>query len=121
MKVANAYAIKDVLNACDYYFKNTHRRVYFEYTLCKGVNDSDENAKELAKLLKGRVAHINIIALNSVAEADLESVSRKDAYKFCDILTKAGLSASVRRTLGADIDGACGQLRNKIIDETGNK
>ncbi|MBQ8749235.1 MAG: 23S rRNA (adenine(2503)-C(2))-methyltransferase RlmN [Clostridia bacterium] len=121
MKVANAYSIKEILDACDYYFEKTHRRVYFEYTMCKGVNDSEDNAKELAKLLKGRVAHVNIIALNAVKEANLETVNKKDAYKFCEILTSAGLSASVRRTLGADIDGACGQLRNKILDETGNK
>ncbi|MGN1227313.1 MAG: 23S rRNA (adenine(2503)-C(2))-methyltransferase RlmN [Christensenellales bacterium] len=120
MKVANAYSIKEILKACDYYFDKTHRRIYFEYTLCRGVNDSDENAKELARLLKGRVAHINVIALNEVSEAKLESVTRKDAYKFCAILTEMGLSASVRRTLGADIDGACGQLRNKIIDEADN-
>ncbi len=117
MKVANAFTIKQILDACDYYFEKTHRRVYFEYTLCAGVNDSEENANELARLLKGRVAHVNIIALNAVKESNLKTIERKDAYKFCQILLDNGLSASVRRTLGADIDGACGQLRNKIIDE----
>ena len=121
MKVANAYSIKDVLKACEYYFEKTHRRVYFEYTLCKGVNDSIENVKQLYTLLKGKVAHINLITLNEVKESSLSAVNKKEAYKFCKELNDLGISASVRRTLGADIDGACGQLRNKIIDETDNK
>lgn len=118
MKVANAYSIKQILEACDYYFEKTHRRVYFEYTLCKGVNDDPKHAEELVSLLRGRVAHVNIIALNAVKESRLQTIDRKYAYKFCQMLTSGGLSASVRRTLGADIDGACGQLRNKIIDES---
>ena len=120
MKIANVYSIAEIMKACDYYFEKTHRRVYFEYTLCKGENDTEQDAVALASLLKGKVAHINLITLNEVRESKLKSVNKKQAYEFCKMLSDLGISASVRRTLGADIDGACGQLRNKIIEETGN-
>jgi 23S rRNA (adenine2503-C2)-methyltransferase len=117
MPVARKYSIKSILNACDYYLKKTKRRFYIEYTLCKGVNDSSECAEELAKLLKGKVCHINVINLNKVKERNLNSVSGKDANNFVNKLCSLGLSATLRRTLGQDIDGACGQLRKRIMDE----
>lgn len=121
MPIAKVYKISEILQACDYYFDKTKRRVYFEYTLCKGVNDAKEDAISLSKLVKGRVAHINLIPLNNVVESDLNSIARKDAYKFCEELNNLGVSASVRRTLGADIDGACGQLRNKILNNVSDE
>lgn len=117
MPIANKYSIKEILKACDYYFEKTSRRVYFEYTLCKGINDSDKNVEELKTLLKGKVCHINVINLNEVKERNLKAVKKGEASEFVKKLENAGLSATLRRTLGEDIDGACGQLRKRIIDE----
>ena len=83
--------------------------------MIKGKNDSEEDVKRLAKLLKGFNCHINVIPLNSVKERELEGTTRLFAYKFVDKLKACGLSATVRRTMGEDIEGACGQLRNKIL------
>lgn len=116
MNVAKAFSIKEVIEASDYYYEKTHRRVYYEYTLCKGVNDSFESADRLIKLLKGKVCHINVINLNAVKERNLQSAEGNYAYKFCEYLVKGGLSATVRRSLGQDIDGACGQLRKRLMD-----
>ena len=114
MPIANVYKIKDILSACDYYFEKTGRRVIFEYSLIDGVNASEENMLELSKVLKGRSCHVNLIPLNSVKEKNLMGVERKRAYYLCGILEKNGISATVRRTMGEDIEGACGQLRNKL-------
>ena len=114
MPVANAYKIEDILKACDYYFEKTGRRVYFEYSLISGVNDSDKIIEELAKLLKGRQCHVNLIPLNSVKEKNLVGATRKRAYVLAGKLEKLGVSATVRRTMGEDIEGACGQLRNRL-------
>ncbi len=117
MPIANAYTIKEILAACDYYFEKTGRRICFEYSLIEGVNDSDENIKTLAKILKGRSCHVNLIPLNSVKEKKLMGVNRKKAYKIAEELGELGISATVRRTMGEDIEGACGQLRNRIGGE----
>lgn len=114
MPVANAYKIEDILKACDYYFEKTGRRVYFEYSLISGVNDTDKVIEELAKVLKGRQCHVNLIPLNSVKEKNLIGVTRKRAYVIAGKLEKLGISATVRRTMGEDIEGACGQLRNRV-------
>lgn len=116
MPIANRYSIAEIIDACKYYFNKTHRRIIFEYTLIKDVNDSDKCAEELAERLKGFPAHVNIIPLNYVKERNLKSPSSKDAYVFLGKLEKLGLSATVRRTLGSDIGGACGQLRNSILE-----
>ena len=115
MPIANAYKVEQILSACDYYFEKTGRRFIFEYSLVKGENDSQECIDELIKLLKHRPCHINIIRLNEVKENNLKSTTDKQAYAFCDKLVKGGLSATVRRLNGADIGGACGQLRNSFI------
>lgn len=115
MKVAQAYTIKEVLDACKYYFDKTGRRFIIEYTMIKGVNDSFQDADRLAKLLKGLTCHVNVINLNPVAERDLKPSPKHNVYAFVDKLTSLGISASVRRTLGDDIDGACGQLRRKVL------
>ena len=116
MPIANSYSIDEIVEACKYYFNKTGRRVIFEYTLIKGVNDSKFSAQELCKRLKGLSCHINVIPLNEVKERHLKSVTRKECYDFADILEKGGLSATVRRTMGEDISGACGQLRTSFLE-----
>ncbi len=114
MPIANAYKIEEILRACDYYFNKTGRRICFEYSLIDGVNDGQEQIKELAKVLKGKTCHVNLIPLNSVKEKKLIGTSRKKAYKIAEELETLGISATVRRTMGEDIEGACGQLRNRV-------
>ncbi len=117
MPIANAYSIKEILNACSEYFTITGRRYIFEYVLINGKTNLKRHADELIKILKGRPCHINLIRLNAVSENDLEAVSEKEAYNFLGLLTKGGLSATLRRQMGVDIDGACGQLRQKYMEE----
>ena len=117
MPVAKAYKIADVLKACDYYFEKTGRRYYFEYTLIQGENCDETHADALAKLLKGKPCHINLIRLNEVKERDLKALGDKDAYRFLGRLEKGGLSATLRRQIGVDIGGACGQLRNSYLEK----
>ncbi len=116
MPIANKYSIKEVVDASKYYFEKTGRRVIFEYALIKGVNDSLSCAKQLAKVLKGFPHHINLIPLNEVKERGLKTVSRLDAEKFRDELKKQGASVTIRRTIGENLEGACGQLRNKLLE-----
>ena len=116
MPVANAYSIKEILDACSYYFKKTGRRYIFEYVLIKGENDTFRHADELISLLKGRPCHVNLIRLNEVKERGLKGDTEKKAYVFLDRLLKGGLSATLRRKMGEDIDGACGQLRQRYLN-----
>ena len=117
MPIANKYSIKEIISASKAYFEKTGRRIIFEYALINGVNDSLLCAKELAGVVRGFPAHINLIPLNEVKERGLKTVSRKNAEKFCETLKNLGCSVSIRRTIGENIEGACGQLRNKIINE----
>ena len=117
MPVAKTYKINQILDACANYFEKTGRRYIFEYVLIKGENDSQRHADALINLLSGRPCHINLIRLNEVKENDLKSGTDKDAYRFMGVLEKAGLSATVRRKMGEDIDGACGQLRQRYLEE----
>ena len=117
MPIANRYSIKEIIDSCRSYFDKTGRRIYFEYTLIKGVNDSDEDIERLSKLLRGLNCHVNIIPLNSVKERNLTGTTRLYAYKFADKLNEKKVSATVRRTMGEDIEGACGQLRNKFLKD----
>ncbi|MBO5575089.1 MAG: 23S rRNA (adenine(2503)-C(2))-methyltransferase RlmN [Ruminococcus sp.] len=112
MPVNNKYDINELIQACKHYFEVTGRRISFEYALISGHNDSRSDAKELSELLKGFICHINIIPVNKIKERDFHS-DRKAAYRFRDMLDEYGLNATVRRTLGADIDAACGQLRRE--------
>ena len=116
MPIANRYSISQIIKACKDYYQKTGRRIYFEYTLIKNANDTMADVKRLASLLKGFNCHVNIIPLNTVKERSLKGTSRLEAYKFCDLLKDNGLSATVRRTMGEDIAGACGQLRNSLLD-----
>ena len=117
MPIAKAYKISEILKACDYYFKKTGRRYYFEYTLIEGENCDEEHAKALVILLKGKPCHVNLIRLNEVKERSLKSIGDKQAYRFLGMLEKGGLSATLRRQIGVDIGGACGQLRASYLEE----
>lgn len=120
MPVAHTYSIKEILDACARYFDKTGRRYIFEYVLIKGENDTERHAKGLIELLKNRPCHVNLIRLNEVKERALKGGTEKDAYRFLGLLVKGGLSATLRRKMGEDIDGACGQLRQRYIEENNN-
>ena len=113
MPVNRAYPSEALLDACRRYYQATSRRISFEYAMIDGVNDSVENAKELIRRLKGLPAHFNLIPLNHVEESPLKPSSRAAVAAFQKTLEDAGIPATVRRTLGGDIDASCGQLRRK--------
>ena len=115
MPIANKYSIAEILKACEHYFERTGRRYIFEYSLIAGENCDAAHADELVKLLKGRPCHVNLIRLNEVKERDLKPITEKEAYRFLGLLEKGGLSATLRRQIGSDIGGACGQLRAGYI------
>ena len=119
MPIAKRYTIARLFEALDYYEKITSRRIIIEYTLIKDINSSKECAKELAQLLKGKGYHVNLIRLNEVPERGLKSTNEKEANEFLSILIHSGISATIRRTTGDDVSGACGQLRNKIAENKG--
>ena len=116
MPIAYKYEIDEVLEACDYYFENTGRRPTFEYSLVKGVNDREEDARELISMLKKRNCHLNLIPVNPIKERDFEKPDRKNALEFKNKLEKNGINVTIRRERGSDIDGACGQLRRRYTD-----
>jgi len=118
MPVNKAYPIDVLLEACRRYYAATSRRIHFEYAMIDGVNDSEANAKELLRRLKGLPAHVNMIPLNHVEESPLKPSSKAAVAKFQKILEDGGVTATVRRTLGGDIDASCGQLRRKYNKET---
>lgn len=115
MPVANKYDISEVLDACRYYFEQTKRRVTFEYSLVNGVNDTDEDAKELTALVKGMNCHINLIPVNPIKERDFVQPSGERVREFKNKLEKNGINVTIRREMGRDIDGACGQLRKRYV------
>ncbi len=117
MPVNKAYPIEEVIEACRRYYAATSRRIHFEYAMIDGVNDRERDAKELLKLLKGLPAHVNMIPLNHVEESPLKPSSRPAVARFQKILEDGGITATVRRTLGGDIDASCGQLRRKYTKE----
>ena len=117
MPVNKAYPIEVLLEACRRYYAATSRRIHFEYAMIDGVNDSEENAKELLRRLKGLPAHFNLIPLNHVEESPLKPSSKAAVARFQKILEDGGITATVRRTLGGDIDASCGQLRRKYTKE----
>ena len=113
MPIANKYELKEVLQACDDYFTKTGRRLTFEYSLVHGVNDTVEDAVELIHLLKGKNSHLNLIPVNPIVERTFEKPSKKNALAFKNRLEKNGINVTIRREMGSDIDGACGQLRRR--------
>ena len=120
MPIAFKYTISQIIEACKYYFSKTNRRIIFEYVLVKDKNDTKQDVLQLTKLMRGFSSHINIIPLNSVNERTIVGATRERAIQFAKSLNDLGQSATVRRTLGEEIDGACGQLRQKYIDNNGN-
>ena len=117
MPVNKAYPIEELLAACRRYYGETSRRISFEYAMIDGVNDSVEHAKELSHRLKGLPAHFNLIPLNHVEESPLKPSTRSAVARFQKTLEDAGIPATVRRTLGGDIDASCGQLRRKYTKD----
>ncbi len=111
MPVNNKWNIDTLLKACRDYTNVTSRRISFEYAMINGVNDSDECAKELSKRLKGMLCHVNLIPVNSVKERDYRKSNQERINSFIKILERNGINATVRRTLGSDINASCGQLR----------
>lgn len=118
MPVNRAYPIGEALDACRYYFEQTGRRVTMEYSVIEGVNDSPQDAKELSRLLKDMQCHVNLIPVNPIAERNYHAL-RKTVEKFQEMLTSLGLHATIRRTLGSDIQAACGQLRRDSEKQNG--
>ena len=116
MPVASAYSYEEVLTACKYYIEQTGRRVIFEYALIKNLNSDVRHAEELARRLRGMRCHVNLIPLNDVKERKLEAPDRRTVDAFLKRLELKHISATVRREMGADIEGACGQLRRKVLD-----
>ena len=120
MPVNNLYNIEELMEACKYYIKKTNRRISFEYALAKDNNDKLDDAKELVKLLQGMLCHVNLIPINKIESGEYKKSSLDTIIKFRDYLNEHGITATIRRELGSDIDAACGQLRRKNID-TNNK
>ena len=117
MPVNKAYPTEELLAACRRYYEMTNRRISFEYAMIDGVNDTPEHAKLLLKRLKGLPAHMNLIPLNHVEESPLKPSTRQAVQQFQKILEDGGISATVRRTLGGDIDASCGQLRRNYTKQ----
>lgn len=118
MPVNQRYPVEMLVQACKNYFDVTGRRVSYEYAMIDGVSDRPWQAHRLVKLLKGRPAHVNMIPLNNVVESGLRASTRKNILVFQKILENNGITATVRRTLGPDIDASCGQLRRRVESET---
>lgn len=117
MPVNRVYPLEQLMGACRRYFSATNRRISFEYAMIRGVNDSPDQARQLLALLKGFPAHVNLIPLNRVAESPLVPSTRPAVAAFQELLEAGGVPATVRRTLGGDIDASCGQLRRKYTQE----
>ena len=117
MKINNVYSVKEVIEAVKYYLSINNRKVTFEYIMLKGVNDSEECARELACLLKGMMAYVNLIPYNETSHIEFEASSRDVIMKFYDILKKNGINVTVRREFGSEVDAACGQLRSKFEED----
>ena len=113
MPVAYKYSLAETIDACKEYFDKTGRRITFEYSLVKGVNDSSEHAKRLSKLLKGMNCHVNLIPVNPIEEREYQKSDNDSVEKFKLILEKNSINGTIRRSVGSDIDAACGQLRRK--------
>lgn len=116
MPIAKVYSIKELINACKYYISKTGRRISFEYALIAGKNDTYEDAMSLVKLLRGMIAHVNLIPVNELKDGIYKKSKEKSIENFMNTLNSCGIVTTVRRELGSDIDAACGQLRKKYIE-----
>jgi 23S rRNA (adenine2503-C2)-methyltransferase len=117
MPINKAYPLEELMKACKYYVDKTRRRITFEYSLIEGVNDKKEHAYQLADLLKGMLCHVNLIPINYVKEIGFKKAANEKVMMFKKIIENAGISCTVRRELGSDIEAACGQLRRKYLKE----
>ena len=115
MPIANTWSIAEILEACRNYIRKTGRRVIFEYALSDGLNAEKEHAEQLSRLLRGMQCHVNLIPLNVVSERDMKGIDEKKVQEFLKVLQDNHISATRRREMGDDIEGACGQLRRKVI------
>ncbi len=115
MPINNRYNINELMEACRYYISKTNKRISFEYALAKDNNDNLEDAKELVKLLKGMLCHVNLIPINKIENGAYVKSSNENIIRFRDYLNEKGIVATIRRELGSDIDAACGQLRRKNL------
>jgi 23S rRNA (adenine2503-C2)-methyltransferase len=118
MPIANAYTIEEILAACRVYYEKTGRRLTFEYSLVKGVNDGKNQAQELSKLLKNLNCHVNLIPVNPIKERKFQQSEQRNVQEFKKLLEKNGINATIRREMGRDIDGACGQLRKRHMEQS---
>ena len=116
--VAHKHSAKAILDACKYYIEKTHRRITIEYALIKDLNNSEEHARELAKLLKGMLCHVNLIPMNKIKESELQPSPKKCTQQFYEILISKGINVTIRRELGQDINAACGQLRRDYYKDS---
>ncbi len=119
MPIANKYSIEEILASCQYYINKTNRRITFEYALIEGVNDSKEDAYELAKRLKGLLCHVNLIPVNEIKERSFKHSKARSIEEFARVLSGRGIETTIRKTLGSDINAACGQLRRSFIQSRG--
>lgn len=115
MKIANRWSVLELIDACRYYVDVTGRRISFEYAMIEGVNDDNQSAEQLSSILKGMICHVNLIPLNKSDSKSLKRSSKSTIYRFKNMLEGYGINVTVRRTLGEDIEGACGQLRASHI------
>lgn len=121
MPIANKYKLAEVLDACSYYFQKTGRRVTFEYSLVSGVNDNPAEAKALAALIKDQHGHVNLIPVNPIKERDYVQSDQKSMIEFKNLLENRGINVTIRREMGRDINGACGQLRKSFLENDTKK
>ena len=117
MPVNNLYNIEELMKACRYYIEKTNKRISFEYALAKDNNDNLQDAKDLIKLLKGMLCHVNLIPINKIEDGKFTKSTNENIMKFRDYLNDHGIVATIRRELGSDIDAACGQLRKKEVSK----
>lgn len=117
MPIARVYSVDELLEACRYYVDKTNRRITFEYTLIKGINDRKEDLNELSRILKGLLCHVNLISLNPIEEFAKDKANKNTIEMFKRELTKNGIPVTIRREMGSDINAACGQLRRKYISK----
>jgi 23S rRNA (adenine2503-C2)-methyltransferase len=117
MPVNRKYPVSEVIKACDAYANETRRRITYEYALIRGQNDHEAEAQKLAKALRGKLCHVNLIPINPVAERGFKATGDAAAKKFAEVLKRAGIETTIRRELGSDINAACGQLRKSYLDE----
>ncbi len=117
MPVNRRYSVEKLMKACRRYFEETGRRISFEYAMIDGVNDTQAHAEKLISLLRGMGAHVNMIPLNNVEESPFKPSTKGNILRFQETLERAGITATVRRRLGGDIDASCGQLRRKALQE----